>query len=183
MSTRPTAQQALVHEAREARRRLNEPRAFHPARPVTLHARPAAWATIHRDLLHHSTRHVETGGPLHGQISDTAVIITRAGVWPDETSERTPTRLGYRLGDTAIDDSFLGTWHSHPTTLNASLSPGDLADDVGLLEELPRDRLVSVVTTYTGHAALARGLFDASAWLFTHHPQRGISYEPMAIRR
>ena len=69
-----------------------------------------------------------------------------------------------------------------PNTLNSSLSRGDLDDATGLLDDLPRDRFVELITTVTSHAALARGLDDATAWLLTRHPERGVSYEPMAVR-
>lgn len=38
-------------------------------------------------------------------------------------------------------------------------------------------------TTCTSYAALARGLYGATAGLFTRDPERGVSCEPIAIRR
>jgi hypothetical protein len=76
----------------------------------------------------------------------------------------------------------IGGW-PRSTIGTARFELATLADDVGLLEKLPRD--LAGLGRHDLHEPRLRslaGLYDATAWVRPRRPA-GVSYQPMAGRR
>jgi hypothetical protein len=137
-----------------------------------------------RDLWERRADYAETGGPLHGHDRlDAAMVVTQAGVWPDETSKRSRGRLVYRPADAISQGDLIGTWHSHGLGGQTQPSDGDLRDAASLLDDVDRHSVVMVIVSYEHEATLARGFFQTSAYLVESDLSGQITYEAMGGAR
>jgi proteasome lid subunit RPN8/RPN11 len=121
---------------------------------------------------------------LHGyDQGDTMIVVTQAGVWPDETSERAHGRLVHRPGDAISQGDLVGTWHSHGLGGQTQPSDGDLRDAASPLDDVTRSSMVMVVISYDHESTLARGFFQTSAYLVERDPAGQVTYEAMGGAR
>jgi proteasome lid subunit RPN8/RPN11 len=160
------------------------PKRRNPIRPRGLVLAPQARMVMGRDLWERRAAYAETGGPLHGSDQgDTAIVVTKAGVWPDETSARARGMLVYRPLDAIDEGDLVGTWHSHGLGGRTQPSDGDLRDAASLLDDVDRRSVVMVVVSYDHESMLARGFFDTSAYLVEKDPSGQVTYEAMGGAR
>jgi hypothetical protein len=134
--------------------------------------------------MRHATAGVESGGPVYGSLGDTAVAVTSAAAWPDETTTRRRDQITFRGGDEISDPSFCGTWHSH-VRRDSAPSTGDLVGAAELLDDLERNRIALVIVSYPhgGEAGLYRGRFDIDAWLVQRDQSGQATYETLRVVR
>ena len=158
------------------------PRMRQPTRPRTVLVHHNAAGSIRREISDRFAEAVETGGALIGEITDTAVTITRATVFDDSNSHtaRSHEHISFSLAE--LDDpGVIGLWHSH-TQDDPSPSHGDLVNWREILYDLQREHLVAVITAAGSRWGWASGRHTSTAYLVQRTATGDVTYEPAALR-